>query len=174
MLQRNDDHQHQSSQEQVFHGAVILRGASAAEGSHTYGNQGQTDGKHHGTGHNCREEAAQGLQHKAQNRLKKAANQGSSQNRAVRQDTAAHNACHAVEYADKAGAGTHDNRHLSAHRTDGVQLNQGYNSRHQHGVLQKRYLHLRKFRTGADSAGSCDNQNRGQISHKHGQHMLES
>ena len=56
-------------------------------------------------------------------------------------------------------------------RADGVKLHQCHDPGHQHGVLQQIHLQLCKFAACSNAAGACDDEDRSQISHKHGQHM---
>ena len=89
-------------------------------------------------------------------------------------DAAAHHVDHALEHADKAGAGAHDDRYLAAHRSNGKQLHQGDQTGHQHGILQQHYLDGGKVLCPAGGGAQIgDDKDGGQVTHKHGQHMLK-
>ena len=173
VLEDQDDHQHEQSQQQVFHGAEVLGLVAAAKGVDAHGDQRQTDGKHHGTRDHRGEELPQGLQEKAQHALKNAADDRGTHDGTVGQHTAAHGAYHTVEHPDKTGAGTHDDGHAAAHGADREQLHQRDHTSHEHGALQQGDLQVCKFTTG-NAAGTGDDQQRGQVAHEHGADMLQA
>lgn len=119
------------------------------------------------------EELPQRLQEEAQNHLEQAADDGCAHDGAIGDHTAAHGGGDAVEHADEAGGRAHDDGDPAAHGADGEQLHQGDDARHQHGILQQAQLQLGEFPAG-DAAGAGDDQQRGQIAHEHGQHVLQS
>src|SRR5699024_5886932 len=114
VLEDQDNDHNDESDEQVFQGAVVLGRGTAAEGAHSDADQGQADGHNHGTGDHRREEAAQGFEEGAQHRFKQAAHDGGAHDGTIAENTAAHDLIDALEYADEAGAGTHDDGHLAA------------------------------------------------------------
>ena len=147
----------------------------AAEGAHAHADEGQTDGHNHGAGDDCGEQLTQGLQEGTQHGLKQAAYNRRAHHGTVSQDAAAHAVGHALEDTDKAGAGAHDDGDLTAHGADGEQLDQGDQTGHQHGVLEQRDLNGRKLLcAAAGGTGVGDDQDGGQIAHKHGQNVLEA
>ena len=107
-----------------------------------------------------REKLAQRLEEEAQHAFKDAADDGCTHNGTIGQHTAAHTADNTVEHANKAGTGTHDNGHATAHGADGE-------------PLQQRDLQICKFTT-RNAAGTGDDQQRGQVAHKHGADMLQT
>ena len=173
MLEKQDHHQNEKRQQQILHGAEVPDAAAAAEGIDAYGNQAQADGHNHRTGDNGGEKFPQGLQEKAQHRFKQAADDGRAHDGTIGQHTAAHGCGNAVEHADKAGGGAHDNGNPAANGADGKQLHQRHQARHQHGVLKQAQLQLREF-APRDAAGAGDDQQRGQVAYKHGQHVLQA
>ena len=173
MLEDQDDHQNEQSQQQVFHGAEVLGLVAAAKGVDAHGDQRQTDGKHHGTRNHRGEELAQRLQEEAQHALKNAANDGGTHDGTVGQHTAAPGAYHTVEHPDKTGAGTHDDGHAAAHGSDGEQLHQGDHTCHEHGTLQQGDLQVCKL-TACNTTGAGDDQQRGQVTHEHGADVLQA
>ena len=173
MLEDQDDHQHEQSQQQVFHGAEVLGFVAAAKGVDAHGDQRQTDGKHHGTRDHRGKELPQRLQEKAQHALKNAADDRGTHDGTVGQYTAAHGAYHTVEHPDKTGAGTHDNGHAAAHGSDGEQLHQGDHTCHEHGTLQQGDLQVCKLTT-CNAAGTGDDQQRGQVAHEHSADVLQT
>ena len=146
---------------------------AAAKGIDAHRNQAQTNGHHHRTSDNRGEELAQGFQEEAQHGFKQAANDGGPHDGPVGHHPAAHGGGHGIEDPNKAGGGTHDDGHLAAHGPDGKQLHQGHNARHQHGILQKMELQLCKLPTG-NAADAGNDQQRGQIAHKHGENVLQA
>ena len=94
-----NNHQHEQRQQQIFHRAEILRGVAAAEGIDADRDQRQTDTQHDRAGNDRRKEFAQRLEEKAKYRLKQAAENGRTHNRAIRNHTAAHGSRNAVEHA---------------------------------------------------------------------------
>ena len=173
VLEEQDDHQHEQCQQQVLHRAEVLGLVATAEGVDTYRNQRKTDGKHHRAGNHRREEPAQRLQEKAQHAFKNTADDGCAHDRAIGQHTAAHRAHNAVEHANKAGTGTHDNRYCAAHGSDGEQLHQRDDTCHEHGALQQGDLQVRKL-AACNAAGAGDDQQRGQVAHEHGADVLQA
>ena len=146
-----------------------------AEGAHAHADQRQTDGHDHRAGDHRREEAAQGFEEGAQHRLKQAAHNGGTHHGAVAQDAAAHDGVDALEHADEAGTGTHDDGHLAADGAHREQLDQRDDAGHQHGVLEQRHLDPGEFlRPAAGRTGTGDDQDGGQVAHEHGQHMLQA
>lgn len=65
MLQDDDRDENDKAKNQVFHGAVIRSGASAAEGLDTNGDQGKTDGEYNRSGDNGREKFTERFQTEA-------------------------------------------------------------------------------------------------------------
>ena len=173
MLDGQDDHQHKDSQEQVFHRAEVGHAAAAAKGGHAHRDQAEADGQHHGAGDHRGEEPAQRLQEEAQNSLKQTAQNGSAHHGAVGGEAAAHGSGYRIEYADKTGGSAHDNGNTAADGAQGEELDQGDQTGHQHGVLEQSDLKVCKFIAG-QAAGAGDDEQRGQVSHKHGQHMLQT
>ena len=173
MLEEQDDHQHEQCQQQVFHRAEVLGFVAAAEGVDAYRNQRKADGKHHRAGDHRREEPAQRLQEEAQHAFKNTADDGCAHNRTIGQHTAAHRAHNAVEHANKAGAGAHDNRYCTAHGSDGEQLHQRDDTCHEHGALQQGDLQVCKL-AACNAAGAGNDQQRGQVAHEHGADVLQA
>ena len=132
-----------------------------------------TDGKYNRTGDDRREELAQGLEEEAQHAFKNATDDGCTHNGTIGQHTAAHTADNTVEHADKTGTGTHDDGHTTAHGADGEQLHQCDHTGHEHGTLQQRDLQICELTT-RNAAGTGDDQQRGQVAHKHGADMLQT
>ena len=173
VLEEEDDHQHEDGQQQVLHRAEVLGCVAAAEGVDAHGDEGQTDGQHDRAGDHRREQLAQGLQKDAQHALEQAAQNGCAHHGAVGRDAAAHGGSHAVEHAQEARAGTHDDRHFAAHRAEAVQLHQRDDARHEHGVLQQAHLQVCEL-TAREAAGAGDDEQRGEVAHEHGEHVLQS
>ena len=173
MFEEQDDYQHEQCQQQVLHRAEILGFVAAAEGVDAHRDQRKTDGKHHRAGDHRREEPAQRLQEKAQHAFKNTADDGCAHNRAIGQHTAAHRAHNAVEHANKAGTGTHDNRYCAAYGSDGEQLHQRDDTCHEHGALQQGDLQVCKL-AACNAAGAGDDQQRGQVAHEHGADVLQA
>ena len=173
MLEEEDDHQHEDGQQQVLHRAEVLGCVAAAEGVDAHGDEGQTDGQDDRAGDHRREQLAQGLQKDAQHALEQAAQNGCAHHGAVGRDAAAHGGSHAVEHAQEARAGTHDDRHFAAHRAEAVQLHQRDDARHEHGVLQQAHLQVCEL-TAREAAGAGDDEQRGEVAHEHGEHVLQS
>ena len=173
MLEEKDDHQHEEGQQQIFHRAEILGFVAAAEGVDAHRDQGKTDGKHHGAGDDGGEQLAQGLEEDAQHALKDAAQNGGAHDGTVGRHAAAHGGSHAVEDAQKARRRAHDDGHLAAHGADAVQLHQRDDAGHEHGVLQQAHLQIGKL-AACNAAGAGDDQQRGQIAHKHGENVLQA
>ena len=92
---------------------------------------------------------------------------------AVGRDAAAHGGSHAVEHAQKARAGAHDDGHLAAHGAEAVQLHQRDDARHEHGVLQQAHLQVCEL-TAHEAAGAGDDEQRGEVAHEHGEHVLQA
>ena len=175
MLQNQNDNCDNQTDSQIFQRAVVICTRAAAERADTNADQRQTDGQYDRTGDNRREKAAQRLEECAQNGLKQTADNRGAHHRAVGDHTAAHYIGDTAEHADKSGAGTHDNRYLTADRTDRKQLDQCNNTRYQHRILQQRYLNRGKILCSADrGTGIHDDQQRRQIADKHRQHVLQS
>ena len=173
MLEDQNDHQNEQGQQQIFHGAEVFCAVAAAKGIDTHRDQRKTDGKHNRTGDDRREELAQGLEEEAQHAFKNAADDGCTHNGTIGQHTAAHTADNTVEHANKAGTGTHDDGHATAHGADGEQLHQRDHTGHEHGTLQQRDLQICELTT-RNAAGTGDDQQRGQVAHKHGADMLQT
>ncbi len=173
MLEEEDDHQHKDGQQQVLHRAEVLGCVAAAEGVDAHGDEGQADGQHDRAGDHRREQLAQGLQKDAQHALEQAAQNGCAHHGAVGRNAAAHGGSHAVEHAQEARAGTHDDRHLAAHRAEAVQLHQRDDACHEHGVLQQAHLQVCEL-TAREAAGAGDDEQRGEVAHEHGEHVLQS
>ena len=173
MFEDQDDHQHKQRQQQVLHGAEVLGAVAAAEGIDADRDQRKADGKHHRASDHRREELAQRLQEETQHTFKDAADDGCAHDGTIGQHTAAHAADNAVEHADKAGTGAHDDGHAAAHGADGEQLHQRDHTGHEHGALQQGDLQVCKFTTG-NAAGTGDDQQRGQVAHEHGADMLQA
>ena len=173
MLEEEDDHQHEDGQQQVLHRAEVLGCVAAAEGVDAHGDEGQADGQHDRAGDHRREQLAQGLQKDAQHALEQAAQNGCAHHGAIGRDVAAHGGSHAVEHAQEARAGTHDDRHFAAHRAEAVQLHQRDDARHEHGVLQQAHLQVCEL-TAREAAGAGDDEQRGEVAHEHGEHVLQS
>ena len=125
------------------------------------------------TGDDRREKLAQRLEEEAQHAFKDAADDGCTHNGTIGQHTAAHTADNTVEHANKAGTGTHDDGHATAHGADGEQLHQCDHTGHEHGTLQQRDLQICELTT-RNAAGTGDDQQRGQVAHKHGADMLQT
>ena len=175
MLQSQHDHHDSQSHQQVFYRAVVGSRGAAAKRTDAHADQGQTDGQHYRAGDHGGEETAQGFEESTQNRLKQAAQNRSAHDGCIGNDAAAHDLDHALEHADEAGAGAHDDGDFAAYRADGKQLYQGDDASHQHGVLQQSHLNLRKlFGAAAGRTQAGDDQDGGQVTYEHGQHMLQA
>ena len=116
---------------------------------------------------------AQGLEEDAQHALEQAAQNGCAHHSAVGRDAAAHGGRDAVEDAEEARAGAHDDGHLAADRAKAVQLHQRDDARHEHGVLQQAHLQVCKL-TACDAAGAGDDEQRGEVAHEHGENVLQA
>ena len=173
VLEEEDDHQHEDGQQQVLHRAEILGCVAAAEGVDAHGDEGQADGQDDRAGDHRREQLAQGLQEDAQHALEQAAQNGCAHHGTVGRDAAAHGGSHAVEHAQKARAGAHDDGHLAAHGAEAVQLHQRDDARHEHGVLQQAHLQVCEL-TAHEAAGAGDDEQRGEVAHEHGEDVLQA
>ena len=173
MLEEEDNHQHEDGQQQVLHGAEVLGCIAAAKGVDAHRDQRQTDGQHHRACDHRGEELAQGLEEEAQHRFEQAAQNGRAHNGAVGQHAAAHGSRHAVENAEEAGRGAHDDGNLTAHGADGKQLHQRDHTGHEHGVLQQTDLKVGEF-TARQTACARDDEQRGQVADEHGKYMLQA
>ena len=173
VLEEQDDHQHEDGQQQVLHGAEVLGCVAAAEGVDTDRDQRQTDGQHDRARDHRGEELAQGLEEEAQHGFEQAAQDGRTHDGTIGQHTAAHGSRDAVEHAQEAGAGAHDDGDLTADRADGKQLHQRDDAGHEHGVLQQADLQVSEL-AARQTAGARDDEQRGQVADEHGEHMLQA
>ena len=173
MLEEQDDHQHEDGQQQVLHGAEVLGCVAAAEGVDTDRDQRQTDGQHDRARDHRGEKLAQRLEEEAQHGFEQAAQDGRTHDGTISQHTAAHGCRNAVEHAQEAGAGAHDDGDLTADRADGKQLHQRDDAGHEHGILQQADLQVREL-AARQTAGARDDEQRGQVADEHGEHMLQA
>ena len=89
MLKEKDNTKHKQAKQQVFDRTEVLSLEAAAKGIDTYGNQRQTDRQYNGTADNRREEATDVLEHEAEHRFKNAADNRSTHNSAIGDNTTA-------------------------------------------------------------------------------------
>ena len=120
MLEEKNNAKYKQAKQQVFDRTEILSLKAAAKGIDTYGNQRQTDGQYNGTANNRREEAADAFEHKTKRCFKNTADNRSTHNSAIGDNTAAQGCSNTGKYTDKAGACTHNNRHLATAGTNGI------------------------------------------------------
>ena len=94
-------------------------------------------------------------------------------NRAIGQHTAAHRANNAVEHANKAGTGTHDNRYCATH---GSMVNSctSVTIPATNMALCSRVTCSLQTPPPAMAAGAGDDQQRSQVAHEHGADMLQT
>ena len=160
MLHRENDDKHDERQAQILERAEVGRGVAAAEGVHTDADKAQADGKHDGARNDRREEAAQGFQEEAQNGFEQTADERCAHDGAVGDKAAAHRCGHRVKHADEARRRAHDDGHLAADRANAEKLDEGYDARNPHGVLQQRKLHVSEFGAGQSARARHDKQRR--------------
>ena len=82
-----------------------------------------------------------------------------------------------MENADKTGTGTHDDGDFSTDGTDGKELYQSDDTGNEHGILEQSDLKGCQFcisGCGRDTAGTTDDQDRGQVADKHGKDVLQT
>ena len=173
MLDHEDDHENEKCEQQIFHRAEVLRGVAAAEGVDADRNERQTDAQNDRTGDDRGEEPAQRLEEEAENGFKQTAEDGRAHDSAVSDNAAAHGRRNAVEYADEARAGAHDDRNLAADGSDGEQLDERYHTCDKHRVLKYADLKIREL-TACDAARAHDDEQRRQVADKHGENVLKS
>ena len=171
MLQHQNNHQHQYTQQQIFQRAIIFGTASSAEGTYAHTDQRQTNRQNNSSCHNRRKKLTKWFNQKTQYGFKQTAQNTGSHNCSIRYNTISHNSRNRITYTDKSRTGSHDNRHFSATGTNRKKLNQRYNSCNQHRILQQCNL---QSRTSCNSAGTTDNQDWRQVPDKHCQHMLKA
>ena len=151
----------------------ISRAVAAAERVDADADEAQADRKDDGTRDDGREEAAQRLQEETKHSLEQAADDRSAHDGAVGNETAAHRRRYGIEHADEARRRAHDDRNPAANRPDAEKLNQGHNACDPHGVLQQRQLDIGKLGS-RQAARTRHDQKRRQVTHEHGQNMLQS
>ena len=135
------DDQHHGSHKKVWERTEIPCTGSASERVDSHRDQGQADGHDHRTGDHRRKEPPEGALEKSQNSFKQAANNACSQNGSVCGYSAAHGGCHSGTYSSiKPELVPMTTGRRATYRPDGEQLYKGYESGHQHGILQNRYL----------------------------------
>ena len=160
MLHGENDDKHDERQAQILERSEVGRGVAAAEGVHADADKAQADGEHDGACHDCREETTQGLQEEAQNGLKQTTDERCAHDGAVGDKAAAHRCGYRVKHADEARRRAHNDGHLAADRTDAEKLDEGYDARDPHGVLQQGKLHVGEFAARQSARARYDKQRR--------------
>ena len=102
MLKEKNNAKYKQAKQQVFDRTEVLRLEAAAKGIDTYGNQRQTDRQYNGTADNRREEATDALEHQTKHCFKNTADNRSTHNSAIGDNTTAQGCNDTGKYADKA------------------------------------------------------------------------
>ncbi len=163
MFNQKAGDQRDGAQQQVVRRAKVL-GVTAAKRAGADGEQRVADGRHHRSGHHRRDDPPPVFGKQAERSLDKAAHQHRADHRLV-----AVGGADIAQNGDKGKADAHDNRQPRADPPDRIQLNQRRDARHKHRVLQQ-HRNLR----AVQSRRRADHGDRGQVRHKHRQHMLQA
>ena len=173
VLEEKDHCENEEREKKIFKRTEVLGVVTAAEGVDADGDQAQTDGKNDRTRYDSGEEFSQRLDEEAENAFKETADDRSAHDGAVSDNAAAHGFGNALENADKAGGRTHNDRNITADRTDGEELDQRNDTRYEHSVLEQVELEGREF-TAGKTARTGDDDKRCQVADEHGENVLKT